>query len=65
VSTVALLITVACAAGALALAFRGTYWLGGRNALRELAAEQIAEEVAAILDEADDDDDGGGVKVAA
>lgn len=62
---VALLVTVACGLVAVGLAFRGVYWLGGRDALREVAAEQLAVEVAAILDEADDEDDGDGVKVAA
>lgn len=56
-STLALLITIACGTSALALAFQGTYWLGARNALRELASELLDHELAAILE--DEDDDGG------
>lgn len=62
-TTLALLITIACGLSALALAFQGAYWLGARNALRELAGELLDHELAAILD--DDEDDDGGIRTGA
>lgn len=62
-----LLITIACGAGALALGFRGAYWLGGRNAARAIAREEIDETLGGILAEVDgdEDDEDGGVGVLA
>lgn len=60
-----LLITIVCGAGALALSFWGAYWLGGRNAARAIAREEIDETLGGILAELDDDEEDGGVEVLA
>lgn len=64
-TVVEILITIVCGLGALAIAFRGTYWLGGRNAARAIAREEIEETLGGILAELDDDDEDGGVEVLA
>jgi hypothetical protein len=58
-TTLQLLITLACGAGAGALAAAGAYWLGARNALRAIVREHLERELAQVLEEGLDDDDGG------
>lgn len=61
VSTLATVLTLACAICALAIAFAGTYWLGDRNGRRRLVREDIADGFDALLGPKDDDEGGEGV----
>lgn len=58
----ALVVTTACGLGGLGLTFAGTYWLGMRNAYRQVSRDIMDVELAMILSDVDGDD---GVKVLA
>jgi hypothetical protein len=61
---VQIVVTVSCLLGALGLAFAGTYWLGMRNAYRQVSRDLMEVELQQILADADEDN-GGGVEVLA
>lgn len=59
-TTSQVVVTIACLIGALGMAFAATYWLGMRDAYRQVSRDLLDIELQTILA---DEDDGGGVEV--
>jgi hypothetical protein len=57
-STPSLIVTIACGFGGLGLSFAGAYWLGMRDAYRQVSRDLMDVELGMILAAASDDDDG-------
>lgn len=55
-TTTSLIVTIACGYAAVGLAFAGVYWLGMRNAYRQVSRDLMEIELQNILRQADEDD---------